>query len=99
MRSKYRVGEIINVESTDKNIQITAVRAERLKNISEEDAISEGIEKYGPFGEFKGSKHSNGGMMRYRAYRKASIAFLDVWDSLPNLKFDWSYNPFVWHVS
>ena len=34
VRSKYRVGEIINVESTDKKIQITDVRAERLKNIS-----------------------------------------------------------------
>lgn len=42
-RSKYKVGEIINVESTDKKIQITAVRAERLQNISEEDVIAEGV--------------------------------------------------------
>ncbi|NQY31334.1 MAG: hypothetical protein HRT69_17950 [Flavobacteriaceae bacterium] len=26
------------------------------------------VEEYGPFGEYKGSRHPNGGTMRYRAY-------------------------------
>ena len=82
-RSKYKVGEIINVESTDKKIQITAVRAERLQNISFEDCKKEGTTYF-----IQNNKDVDNLL--------ALESFMKKWDSLPDLKFDWSYNPFVW---
>lgn len=76
-------------------LEVTNVKCERLQNISEEDAIAEGIEKYGPFGEFKGSRHPSGGMMKYRAYSKASRAFQDIWMDIYGEK-SWKQNPWVW---
>ncbi len=40
-----------------------------------ESECKEIVENYGPFGEFKGSEHPNGGAMRYRAYGSAVTAF------------------------
>lgn len=77
-------------------LKITNVRCERLQDISEEDAIAEGIERYGPFGEFKGDPHPSGGMMRFRAYSKAARAFQDLWDSINAKKHPWKSNPWVW---
>lgn len=77
-------------------LKVTNVRCERLQDISEEDAIAEGIEKYGPFGEFKGDPHPSVGMMRFRAYSKAARAFQDLWDSINAKKYPWKSNPWVW---
>lgn len=77
-------------------LKVTNVRCERLQDISEEDAIAEGIERYGPFGEFKGDPHPSGGMMRFRAYSKAARAFQDLWDSINAKKHPWKSNPWVW---
>ena len=77
-------------------LKLTNVRCERLQDISEEDAVAEGIERYGPFGEFKGDPHPSGGMMRFRAYRKAARAFQDLWDSINAKKYPWKSNPWVW---
>lgn len=79
------------------NLEVTNIRVERLHDISESDAIAEGIEKYGPFGEYKGSKHPNGGAMRYRAYDKASRAYQDLWIEINGEK-SWSSNPWVWVI-
>ncbi len=77
-------------------LKVTNVRVERLQDISENDAIAEGIERYGPFGEFKGEPHPSGGMMRFRAYSKASRAFQDLWQSINEKKHPWESNPWVW---
>lgn len=77
-------------------LKVTNIRVERLQDISEEDAIAEGIERYGPFGEFKGDPHPSGGMMRFRAYSKAARAFQDLWDSINAKKHPWDSNPWVW---
>jgi hypothetical protein len=78
-------------------LEITDVRVERLHDISEQDAITEGIEKYGPFGEYKGSEHPAGGMMRYRAYDTAKRAYQDLWQSIYG-EVDWKENPYVWVI-
>lgn len=78
-------------------LQVEEVQIERVQNISEEDAIAEGIEKYGPFGEYKGSVHPGGGSMRYRAYSQASRAFQDLWTDI-NGEESWKTNPWVWAV-
>jgi hypothetical protein len=76
-------------------LKIKSAKIERLNDISECDAIEEGCSKYGPFGEFKGSIHPNGGSMRYRAYSKASRAFQCIWETI-NGEGSWCKNPFVW---
>lgn len=76
-------------------LKITNVRCERLHDISEDDAIAEGCSLYGPFGEYKGSIHPNGGGMRYRAYSTAKRAFQCIWESI-NGDQSWKENPFVW---
>lgn len=73
------------------------VRPERLQDISEADAIAEGCSLYGPFGEFRGSLHPNGGSMRYRAYSKASRAFQCIWEEI-NGTASWNANPWVWVI-
>lgn len=78
-------------------LKVKNVKIERLQQISEIDAISEGCAKYGPFGEYKGSLHPNGGMMRYRAYSKASRAFQCIWETV-NGSVSWNKNPFVWVI-
>jgi len=78
-------------------LRIKSVRVERLKDISEEDAISEGCCLYGPFGEYKGVLHPNGGSMKYRAYSKATRAFECLWESI-NGDESWNANPWVWVV-
>jgi hypothetical protein len=78
-------------------LRVTNVKVERLNEISEEDALKEGIEKYGPFGEYKGSRHPNGGMMQYRAYGKAARAFQDLWEEI-NGDGSWKANSWVWVV-
>lgn len=78
-------------------LQVDEIRIERLQDISDEDAIAEGIQKYGPFGEFKGSAHPNGGAMKFRAYSKATTAFRDIWEEI-NGQESWQTNPWVWVI-
>lgn len=76
---------------------IESIGIERLQDITEAGAIAEGIEKYGPFGEYKGSKHPSGGGMRFRAYQKAARAYQDLWEDI-NGPDSWQQNPFVWVI-
>ena len=78
------------------DLEITNIRAERLQDISEEDAKAEGIT--GPF---------DVGYPAYRMpgdskprYSRPSGAFEDYWNLL-NAKrgFGWSVNPWVWALS
>lgn len=69
------------------NLEITSVRVERLKDISEADAIAEGapqeITQYGL-------------TIKYASHREA---FMELWDKL-NYKrgFGWEMNPYVWRI-
>ena len=78
-------------------LKIKSIRVERLQEISEADAIAEGITEYGPFGEFKGSKRKEGGGTPYYAFQKASRAFQDLWESIHSEE-SWKANPFVWVI-
>ena len=79
------------------NLGITAVRVERLLEISDEDAIAEGLES---------SVQKNVLIDDEPFYRVGDIAdvdprqvFLRLWDSI-NYKrgFGWDVNPWVWVV-
>jgi len=97
VRSKYRVGEIINVESTDKKIQITDVRAERLKNISEEDAISEGIDKKGDlyFNYVESEELEKFFPKEYFYKENTKVSFMSLWSKINGID-SWIANPWVW---
>ena len=96
-RSKYKVGEIVNIESTDKKIQITGVRAERLKNISEEDAISEGIDKKGDlyFNYFESEELEKFFPKEYFYKENTKVSFMSLWSKINGID-SWIANPWVW---
>ena len=74
-------------------IRITKVRCERLQDITEEDAIAEGIEKVCDYGT-----------TGYKLYTQPDAAFSDIdavwsyeslWESI-NGKGSWDLNPWIW---
>ena len=77
-------------------LRITDVRAERLQNISEEDAISEGIER--------NPKAPKEIMVCYKSYISNDynvypcVSFSTLWQ-LINGRESWDQNPWVWVVS
>ena len=97
---ELKVGEIVNIESTDKKIQITDVRAERLQKISQTDAKSSGI-------NFKEMYSSRIKLKYYYDYIKntfippssgrisANYSFQTLWRSIYGDN-SWEANPWVW---
>jgi len=77
-------------------LNITEVRAERLQDISEEDAIAEGVT--GPHDVWYPAFRVPGDSKP--RYSSAKSAFTDLWDSI-NAKrgFGWDTNPWVWAIS
>lgn len=71
-------------------LEVTGVRGERLRDISEADAIAEGVERhdddgvtyYGPYG---------------RSDARADRAFRALWESI-NGPDSWDVNPWVWAI-
>lgn len=82
-------------------LRITDISVERLYDISEQDAIGEGIDKYYNVNS-EGNEKLNG--WRYFDYRKATRdilspkqSFFSLWESI-NGKQSLSDNPFVWVI-
>ncbi len=72
------------------SLKITDIRVERLQDISEEDAIAEGV--YGPC--------RDGGFIGTQGFincSTASGAFREIWYSI-NGKGSWDLNPWVWVI-
>jgi hypothetical protein len=78
-------------------LKITGIYVERLHELSEEDAISEGIYKISS-GCFSGAPDKVKGAPRHMP--SAVQGFQDLWDSI-NLKrgCGWETNPYVWVVN
>lgn len=70
-------------------LEITDVRVQRVREISEEDALAEGVNSAPPFDLPSGWK---GNLFTWR--------FSKLWDYL-NLKrgFGWDMNPWVWAIT
>lgn len=65
-------------------LTVKNIRVERLQDITEEDAIAEGVKAYGP-------NNCSG--------TSARIAFAELWDSLNEKRgYGWDTNPWVWVV-
>lgn len=72
-------------------LEITGVRVERLQDISEADARSEGCTQ-NHNGYFWGGPHQTGGMKQMAT---ALQAYQDLWESI-NGPGSWDANPWVW---
>lgn len=75
-------------------LRVTDVRVERLQEITDEDAIAEGVTEFG--GQFKGAYHAGDHMSGVSARE----CFARLWDSL-NAKrgYGWDVNPWVWAIT
>ena len=80
-------------------LEVTSVRVERLKDISEQDAIAEGIERVG--GEYSCNPWRN-----YRIGKPGEMnlhcscarrSYMTLWESI-NGAGSWAANPWVWVV-
>lgn len=81
-------------------LEVTDVRAERLQDISEEDAIAEGIKMVGENPEFGGASYSgkwydNYGKTGY-TFLKPIESFQTLWQKINGKIHPWESNPWVW---
>lgn len=66
-------------------LEITDVRVERLQEISEEDAVAEGLRK---------TSFRDG-----RGEESARWNFRTLWDSINGKKYPWASNPWAWAIT
>ncbi len=81
-------------------LEITDVRVERLNDISEEDAIAEGIEPYPPHLDFPQRYHEYfplGNKNGLRCNMSAASSFAGLWQSIYGDE-SWNENPWVWVI-
>lgn len=82
-------------------LEITAVRVERLHDISEEDAIAEGIERIERIGNFSPDCIPCAGWQCYTvamsAYYNPIHSYQSLWESL-NGRASWGSDPWVWVI-
>ena len=79
-------------------LKVTSVRCERLQDISEEDAIAEGMEEGYVCGYLnpESTKMKVWRMGDGENYELALWAFRALWDSINVKKYPWKSNPWVW---
>jgi hypothetical protein len=78
-------------------LELTAVRVQRLQEITEEDALAEGLVRGRATGRVA---LSHGGFHLGPVWPSARAAYEDLWDSI-NAKrgYTWASNPFVWALT
>jgi len=76
-------------------LEVTAVRAEKVKEITEEDAIAEGVQK-----DRNGWKEY-GDSLLFRPLSTAKDSFRSLWDSIngPYGTSTFRHNPYVWVIT
>ena len=91
---KYRHGRFMCRWMSRTLLEVVSVRVERLQDISEEDAKTEGIPFYN--GYWRAGVHPEVG--GYQCWATAKRAFQALWDSINAERAPWSSNPWVWAV-
>lgn len=71
-------------------LEITGIRVERLQDITEEDAITEGISGWEHLGSYDGYDDD---------FQTAREVFRGLWDKLNGKHAPWKENPWVWVIS
>ena len=75
-------------------LKITDIRVERLQEITEEDAIAEGVDKYGIQDNFAYKDYVNS----KSSYGQAKNSFMSLWYLINGVE-SWMTNPWVWVIS
>lgn len=78
-------------------LEITSVKVERLRDISEEDAEAEGVEQ-DSFGHWFDYSLPTNYREAVSSFSTASASFMSLWNSI-NGKGSWESNPWVWAIS
>ena len=79
-------------------LTLTEVRVQRLQEISEDDAISEGIERVGgptscsPWKDYSREQ-------RFKFFSAPSASYRTLWDSINAKRAPWESNPWVWALT
>jgi|SRR5690554_841295 len=76
-------------------LKVTNVRVERLQNISEEDAISEGVEVICPAPLLFRYKNYWDNVDQHPHLSSAKFSFRSLWETINGLS-SWNENPWVW---
>lgn len=92
---KYRPSMFMPRWASRTTLEVTGVRVDRLQDISEEDAISEGIEPYAIYGGKVASW--KGSVDMAAAHDSPRDAYRDLWNAI-NGPDAWNTNPWVWVV-
>jgi hypothetical protein len=75
------------------DLEVTAVRVERLQDISEADAVAEGIESFMQYGQQAYADY----LKRRHCVYDSRFSFKSLWESING--FDsWQVNPWVWVI-
>ena len=77
-------------------LEVTYIRVERLQDISEADAIAEGMQR-SRVNYWCGAQHKAHAFPRQMASAKA--AYADLWDSKCAKTTPWESNPWIWRVA
>lgn len=80
-------------------LKVTNVRVERLQDISEEDAIAEGVSivyDYGSFITYKNYLFKDKNTYNKQDTRCLKKSFQSLWQSINAKKHPWESNPWVW---
>ena len=92
---KYQIGDILWIESTDVWLEVTAIRMERLRDITEDDAEAEGmLECVGMFSE---REYIQIAEQLGSEINDLKPFFVQLWQSIYGPD-SWSQNPWVWVI-
>ena len=83
-------------------LEITDVRIERVQEISETDALEEGVFKQlcGSLAGMREMQKLDGGSFYYDPdTHAAACSYAELWDSINGKNYPWSSNPWCWVIS
>ena len=92
---KYQVGDTLWIESTDVWLEVTAIRMERLHDITEDDAEAEGVLECD--GMFDDADYCRIAKEIGCAIGDLKPCFAQLWQSIYGPD-SWSQNPWVWVI-
>ena len=102
----YEVGEIVKIKGTDSHIEITDIRSEKLRDITEEDCLKEGIvmckymdasHEWNKYYFYVCVSDKNCPYGQYMEYATAQEAFASLINEIYGRDV-WKENPEVWRI-